>query len=407
MTTWTAIDVPAGAGGASLGLKRAGFDVLGVERDPHAVATHRAHVGPCEQADMTTWLPPYPVHVVGGGVPCQSWSSAGKRGGFDDPRGTLYIHLLRIAIAAQAECVWLENVRGITTKRDARTGWLASAVLRAAWQNAGFTPVNAVLCSADYGVPQNRYRYFLLGFRDPRATEAFRWPVPTHGPPGNVLGLPPWITVREALGLGDAPYWKDVRSGPGSLSMSVVDVDVPARTVRCARTPDKLGPLDSPSPTVTGTEHKSANRFGSRGAKTGAPRAGDRLNPALAALDAPSATVSTGGINTGGAEPFANARDSARLSAELAAAGVLDRPGTTVSHHADLSKAGHHESNKTGAVRLTIEQLAALQGFPPGFTFTGNKSQQHLQCGNALPPAMAEALGGAIIRALMAIRENR
>jgi len=53
-----------------------------------------------------------------------------------------------------------------------------------------------------------------------------------------------------------------------------------------------------------------------------------------------------------------------------------------------------------GAVRLSVEQCALLQGFPPGWQWTGNKGSQHRQVGNAVPPALAEAMGRAVRRAL-------
>jgi DNA (cytosine-5)-methyltransferase 1 len=71
-----ALDVCAGAGGLSLGLHRAGFDVLGVEVDADACETHRANVGPCEEASIVDWHPPRSFALVAGGVPCQGFSVA-------------------------------------------------------------------------------------------------------------------------------------------------------------------------------------------------------------------------------------------------------------------------------------------------------------------------------------------
>ena len=91
----------------------------------------------------------------------------------------------------------------------------------------------------------------------------------------------------------------------------------------------------------------------------------------------------------------------ANVTAELDAAGLADRPATTVQGDPRLAVAGHHNRQQNGAVRLTVEQCALLQGFPAGWTWTGNKGSQHRQVGNAVPPALAEAMGRAVRAALL------
>ena len=321
-----AIEICAGAGGLSLGLTRAGFDVLGVENNSDAVATHLEHCGPCELADATTWHPPRDADLVCGGIPCQPFSSAGKRLGLEDERGQLWVHLCRIADEARARALLIENVRGLTTTRD-ETGTTALRYLLQQLAARGWHTAHQILDAADYGVPQHRDRVFIVGFRDERALRAFRWPAPTHAPRGNLLGLPPYVSVREALGLqGAYRHGRDegARGWQGQRSLDVDDV---------------------------------------------APAVGGRNN-----------------------------------AEKLAAAGVLDRAATTVDTSGRLSAAGHHTSNKAGAVRLSVEQLALLQGFPPHWRFHGNKASQHRQAGNSVPPALGEAVGGSVMRALIATR---
>lgn len=74
-----AIDICAGAGGLSLGLQRAGFDVHGVELRREAAALHMQHVGPCDLADVATWHPQEPVDLVIGGIPCQPFKVDGDQ----------------------------------------------------------------------------------------------------------------------------------------------------------------------------------------------------------------------------------------------------------------------------------------------------------------------------------------
>lgn len=367
MTRLTAIDLCAGAGGMSLGLMAAGFDVLGVEIDADAVESHRANVGPCERSEIECWRPPRGrrFDLVAGGVPCQSFSAAGAREGMRDPRGLLFRHLLRVAVECDASAVLLENVEGLVSWRDA-TGTTALRILDAAWREHGYTPISRVLCAADYGVPQARYRLFLVGFRDATHAAAFRWPEPTHGPPGNLLGLTPWVTVRQALKLGPGRFASGrIEGASGWNGQRMLDVD-------------------SPSPSIA-----------TRGN-------GELLRP----IDRPALTVSAGGTKAGGAEAFPNAKYRRDLADDLAAAGLLDRPCTTIDARGALSVAGHHTTNKAGAVRVSIAQEAALQGFPPTFVFVGNKSAQHRQIGNACPPALAEHVSRAIRKALASSRSE-
>lgn len=367
-----ALDCCAGAGGLSLGLQRAGFDVHGVDLDVVACETHRALVGPCDNVSLWDYESLERFELVAGGIPCQSHSTAGKRGGTCDPRGQLYIPFLRIAQQAQARAVLIENVRGMLTSPSATHGTALHEVV-AAVRAAGFEhAVHNVLNAADYGVPQCRHRLFVVGFRSADDARRFEWPRQTHSRDGGGLfGLRRWVSVRDALGLG------------GARAASLLDQPSPAVKANSshegydATNPNRrkwgqlsgaLSALDQPAPCVTATEHKSANRFGSKGAATNPRRCGDQLNPLLA---------------------------------ELEKTRLLDRPATTVNTGSSLSSADHHISQTDGhPVRLTVEQLAALQAFPPGFKFSGTKTQQHRQVGNAVPPPLAEAVGRSIRYAL-------
>lgn len=353
-----ALDCCAGADGLSLGLQRAGFDVRGVELDVAACETHVALVGPCDNVSLWDYEPGERFELVAGDIPCQSHSTAGKRGGTCDPRGQLYVPFLRIAQQAQARAVLIENVRGMLTSPSATHGTALHEVV-AAVRAAGFEhAVHNVLNAADYGVPQCRHRLFVVGFRSADDARRFEWPRQTHSRDGGGLfGLRRWVSVREALGLGGVSLLLDqpAPSVKANAAHEGFDPSVPNRR-KWGQLQRELSALDQPAPCVTATEYKSANRFGSKGAATGPRRCGDQLNPLLT---------------------------------ELATAGVLDRPATTVDTKHSLS-----------AVRLTVEQLAALQSFPRGFVFAGTKTQQHRQVDNAVPPPLAEAVGRSIRYAL-------
>jgi site-specific DNA-cytosine methylase len=287
---------------------------------------------------------------------CQSFSHAGDREGLDDPRGQLFRALLRIAGEANARVVLLENVRGMLSLG-------ALPVVLDAFRREGFEPTYALLNAADYGVPQNRVRLFVAGFRDAWALRRFRWPAPTHGAPGNLLGLAPWVTVRDALGLGPAPreVGRVAHARPGCFGgMRQMDPDAPAYAVGCTKR-DLIGArLDRPAPTV------KANSWHE------------------------------------GTSSRASQRPSGELLAELTRARLLDRPATTIDTKGTVSAAerAHESSNKDGAVRLTVRDCARLQSFPDDFEFSGNTTSQFRQVGNAVPPLLAEHLGCSIAHAL-------
>jgi site-specific DNA-cytosine methylase len=389
------VEVCAGAGGLALGLHRAGWTGTGVEIDPDAAETHRRNVGPCITGDVTTTAAPHAATLVCGGVPCPDFSVAGKNLGLAGPSGQLFRDLVRFGVEAGARVLLLENVQGMVWKG-------AHRVIEREFQRAGFRHTHhAMLCAADFGVPQNRKRVFIVGFTDAADSARFRWPAPTHGAPGNLFGLPPWVTVREALGLGGGRSNRaGLRLAPkgkgGYGGMRSIDPDAPGWTVSTKNNADLLETslLDCPAPTIdtTGSFNEGNGRVRSK------------MRAALAeVLDQPAHTVSAGGTETGGAEAFANAEYRRALASELAVAGVLDRPATTVDTKIALSAANRPRgaSNKAGAVRLTWRQLAILQGFPPDYEFVGETEKSlHRSVGNAIPPPMGEALGWAIRRAL-------
>ena len=383
-----ALDLCAGAGGLSLGLQRAGFDVLGIELDADAIETHRRYVGPCEAADMRTYHPDERRDLTAGGVPCQPFSAAGLGLGLDDPR-YLVPDFLRIAREAGSRAVLLENVRGLVLKPKAFRAVLD--LFEAEWLTT-WTVVDA----ADFGVPQHRDRLFVVGFKDAAARTRFRWPQPTHAPPGSLFGAP-YRTVREALSLGDAPRAVDPTDGAsGWQGQRLIDVDAPGYAIGTRNNADLL---DRPSPCVTATEQKSA-MSGSQPMKR-RRRASERLSEALGALNQPAPCVRANSGHETADRARASRRPMANVTAELEAAGLADRPATTVQGDPRLAVAGHHNRQQNGAVRLTVEQCALLQGFPAGWTWTGNKGSQHRQVGNAVPPALAEAMGRAVRAALL------
>lgn len=172
----------AGAGGLALGLERAGLQaVLLNELDKDACATlqrNRPHwhvvCGDVAGLDFA----PYRglVDVVTGGFPCQAFSYAGKKLGFEDARGTLFYEFARAVKETQPKLFMAENVRGLLTHERGRT----LAAIRSIVMELGYTLLEPRLLKAIfYRVPQKRERLILVGIRNDLLGHAsFRWPQP-------------------------------------------------------------------------------------------------------------------------------------------------------------------------------------------------------------------------------------
>jgi len=158
----------SGIGGFELGLQQAGQD-LGIdfqcvgysEIDKHAIATYEEHFNHDNYGDATQIhpdaLPEFDLLV--GGFPCQSFSIAGKRLGFDETRGTLFFDIARIIEAREPRHFILENVKGLISHNRGET---FRTILRAL-DGLGYDIEWKVLNSKDYGVPQSRERLYLVG----------------------------------------------------------------------------------------------------------------------------------------------------------------------------------------------------------------------------------------------------
>ena len=198
----TAIDLFAGGGGLTVGLKRAGFKVVyAVEKERHACATYRVNhpeVHLLEQ-DITEVSGDDLKNLAGHGVidllagcpPCQGYTSLNKEGS-DDPRNKLIFEISRLAAEIMPRAIMMENVPGLTTKgKDLYEG------LKSNLKALGYKLDNSaeVLQAADYGVPQERRRLVILaglGFE-------IELPSRTHSKNGE-NELPRWKSVADAIG---------------------------------------------------------------------------------------------------------------------------------------------------------------------------------------------------------------
>ncbi len=161
----------SGIGGFREGLTRAGdFVCVGhCEMDEKADESYRAlfdcegewYCGDAREADPNT-MPEF--DLLCGGFPCQAFSLAGHRRGFDDPRGTLFFELARLAEARHPPYLLFENVPGLLSHDGGRT---FAAVLDTL-DRLGYSVEWQVLNSKDFGVPQSRRRVYLVGYLNAR-----------------------------------------------------------------------------------------------------------------------------------------------------------------------------------------------------------------------------------------------
>jgi len=162
------LDLFAGIGGFRLALEQAGHKCIGFcEIDRFARQTYKANFdteGEVEWHDITTVTDEDvrqlgSVDIITGGFPCQAFSVAGKRGGFEDTRGTLFFEIARIARILKPRYLLLENVKGLLNHQGGET---FRTILNTLGE-LGYWWEYQVLNSKDFGVPQNRERVFIIG----------------------------------------------------------------------------------------------------------------------------------------------------------------------------------------------------------------------------------------------------
>nr|DAX80776.1 MAG TPA: Cytosine specific methyltransferase [Caudoviricetes sp.] len=162
------LDLFAGIGGFRLGMEAAGHQCIGFcEIDKFARASYKAihdTKGELELHDITTVSDEFiqsigHVDVICGGFPCQSFSIAGNRRGFEDTRGTLFFEIARFASILKPRILFLENVKGLLNHDKGRTFETILQTL----DELGYNVEWQVLNSKDFGVPQNRERVFIVG----------------------------------------------------------------------------------------------------------------------------------------------------------------------------------------------------------------------------------------------------
>jgi len=190
---YTSIELFAGGGGLALGMAKAGFHhIMLNEFDHSACETLRVNrpdwnvvEGDVHEVDFTQYRGK--VDFISGGFPCQAFSYAGEKRGFEDARGTLFFELARAVKEAQPKVFMGENVRGLFTHDNGRTLQVIKDVIN----DLGYTLVEPeVLKAILYQVPQKRERLILVAIRNDLADKVkFHFPDPYERV----------VTLRDAL----------------------------------------------------------------------------------------------------------------------------------------------------------------------------------------------------------------
>ncbi len=180
---FTFVDLFAGIGGFRIALERLGGKCLGYsEINKSAIEVYKNNFisyinsGEKELGDITKLARiPFEIDILTGGVPCQSWSIAGKLGGFNDSRGRLWFEVIRLVDSNQPKSFIFENVKGLTEPRNKDAFELIISKLTTAGYQVNWKILNAY----DFGLPQDRDRVFIVGIRNDLVDSNFSFVFPS------------------------------------------------------------------------------------------------------------------------------------------------------------------------------------------------------------------------------------
>jgi len=357
------MDIFAGAGGLSLGFKKAGFQcVQAVESNCHTAATYRHNYPEVDilEEDIRNLNPltclqrlglrPRDVTVLIGGPPCQGFSESNRRTRtLANPKNHLYKEFLRFLEVIQPAWFILENVSGLRTL--SRGAILQSIVeeCRALGYEVKWEELNAV----DYGVPQSRRRIFIIGNR---LSLPIRFPGPTHG-----LGYKPYVTVRKAI--SNLPRLENGASidylpyGKNDCHLTEYQ-----RTMRLS---------------TNGTDHVQGNLV-SRNSEKIIQRY-EHIDPGQNWKAIPP-------------ELLDNYRDPSRCHTGIYYRLEWDKPSKVIGNFRK-NMLIHPEQHRG----LSVREAARLQSFPDNHIFLGSIGFQQQQVADAVPPLLGEMVARCIL----------
>ena len=356
VSKFTVIDLFSGAGGLSKGFLDAGFEVLlGIDNDEMALKTFKLnHNGAIplniDLSDsksiklINESLKNRKVDVIIAGPPCQGFSLTGPRN-FDDERNKLYLAVIKTVKEFKPKAFIIENVPGMATLYK---GEIQEEILKR-FQRLGYNIKSKILCAADYGVPQMRNRLIFMGVRKDIGYPSF---------PNPLLSPDEYITCRDAI--SDLPSRiEEIGEDIDSYTMEAQTEYQKSMRGSCEILYNHVGTNHTKPVKDTIALVPEGGNYKDLPKGWGESR---KFNEAWTRYDGnkPSKTIDTGHRN----------------------------------HF-------HYKYNRVPTVR----ENARLQSFPDSFVFSGTKTQQYRQVGNAVPPLLGYALGKEILKIIG--KENR
>lgn len=344
----------SGAMGLDIGLTKAGLNVvIGQDFEQTCVDTMQANGHKVLAGDIRNIEPKTILELTGlsvgepfmicGGPPCQPFSTAGKRLGINDPRGSLFMDFIRMIDYIRPRFFVMENVKGIMsaplkhlpTKDQDKTDPMQKLgtvldVILSEFNKLGYKTVYGILDAVNYGAPQFRERFVLIGSRD---NEDIFLPFPTHFQMHQRAEYR-WKTVGEAI--------KDLENNPGECGTLSEE-----RKKYLHMVPEGGNWRDLPQNIIP---EAMGGAYESGGGKVGFYR---RLSYAQ-----PSPTITT----------------APAQKATMLCHPKYDRP-------------------------LSVKEYARIQQFPDDWIFVGTTAAKYKQIGNAVPVGLAKAIGEAVIAA--------
>jgi len=353
----SSIDLFCGAGGLTLGLQKNGIDCkIAVECEKDFADTFKLNnknaITITEDISKVCFLRLLKnsklkkIDLLCGGPPCQGFSTVGKKNEKDE-RNSLFWQFLRTVDEVNPKIVLFENVSGFKRLYNG----VAYHTLVSELENKGYKVQSEIMDAANFGAPQYRKRTIVIGYKK---NLEFKFPVATHTQK-KTLFTEKFITLRDAisdlpeLGVNDSKdsyldiksdYQKSIRKGQNFL-----------------------------------TEHNSSNY-------------GEKMQKIMSLIP-----------KNGTVKDLPKALQPKSFFGNTYARLDFDKPAPTITRNfgtPSSSRCIHPEQNRA----LSTREGARIQGFPDNYVFVGSKTSKNLQIGNAVPIALAYALGKEIYKTL-------